>query len=75
MKIDTLSLFQMFMLITLTLGVIVYIAYFFKETKVGFKKKILKILCVQNYVYVEKLAPEHYFSYMKYDIWRYCSLF
>ncbi|SHH58022.1 hypothetical protein SAMN02745196_00846 [Clostridium collagenovorans DSM 3089] len=75
MKIDMLSLIQMFMLITFTSAFLIYISYFLKENILRVKLGIFVEVEFKNYAYLEKLTPRQCFSYFKYDIWRYCSLF
>lgn len=76
MKLDLENMLYILIYMTFFLSIIGYLAYFCKKRishQIEFT--LIKNLFLNRFRYSEKLEPKEYFSYQKYDIWRYCSLF
>ncbi|SHG38921.1 hypothetical protein SAMN04488530_101105 [Asaccharospora irregularis DSM 2635] len=64
--------------------ILLYLAFFlsavgclvcFLKNKFSHKIEFFKKIFLNLFRYSEIRHPKQYFSYLKYDIWRYCSLF
>lgn len=76
MKLDLENMFYILIYMTFFLSVIGILTYFCKK-RISHQIEfiLIKNLFLNRFEYSEKLEPKEYFSYQKYDIWRYCSLF
>lgn len=76
MKLDLDNMLYILIYMTFLLSVIGCLAYFFKK-RISHQIEfiLIKNIFLNRYKYSEKLEPKQYFSFFKYDIWRYCSLF
>jgi len=76
MKLDLENMLYILIYMTFFLSIISCIAYFCKK-RISHKIEyiLIKNISLDMFKYSEKLEPKEYFSYQKYDIWRYCSLF
>ena len=76
MKLDLENMIYILIYMTFFLSVLGCLAFFCKKTishQIEFI--LIKNLFLNRFKYSEKLEPKEFFSYQKYDIWRYCSLF
>lgn len=76
MKLDLENMLYILIYMTFFLSIIGCLAYFCKK-RISHQIEfiLIKNLFLNRFKYSEELEPKKYFSYQKYDIWRYCSLF
>lgn len=76
MKLDLENMLYILIYMTFFLSIIGCLAYFCKR-RISHEIEfiLIKKLFLNRFKYFEKLGPKEFFSYQKYDIWRYCSLF
>lgn len=76
MRLNYENLLNIFLYITFIISAVSYLAYIFK-TKLShaIQYVLIKNLFLKRLKYSKMRQPKQYISYLKYDIWRYCSLF
>ena len=76
MKLNLESMLYILICMTFLLYIVGYIAYFCKSRLVHQIEYILiKNIFLNIFKYSNLRLPKQYFSYLKYNIWRYYSLF
>lgn len=76
MKLDLDNVFYILIYMTLLLSVIGCLAYFYKKRLSHEIEYILiKNIFLNRFKYSEELEPKQYFSFQKYSIWRYSTLY
>ena len=76
MKLDLDNMFYILIYMTFLLSIVGCLAYFYKK-RISHRIEfiLIKNIFLNRFKYSEELEPKQYFSFIKYDIWRYCSLF
>lgn len=75
MKLDLDNILYIMMYMVFLLSVIGSIAYFCKKIYCKLKYILIKNIFLNRFIYSKELIPNQYVSFIKYDIWRYSSLF
>lgn len=76
MRLDYENILNIFLYMTFIISVVGYLAYIFKiKLSHQIEYILVKNIFLKRLKYSEMRQPKQYLSYLKYDIWRYCSLF
>ncbi|MRN24373.1 hypothetical protein EAI30_07065 [Romboutsia ilealis] len=76
MKLDLDNIFYILIYMTFLLSIIGCLSYFCKKSlSHQIEYFLIKNIFLNRFRYSEMLEPRQYFSFQKYYIWRYCSLF
>lgn len=75
MKLDLENIFQIIIYMAVLLTVVGCLVSLYR-IRISHKiEYILKIISLNRIKYSKMRLPKEYFSYLKYDIWRYSTLF
>lgn len=76
MRLDYENILNIFLYMTFIISIVGYLTYIFKiKLSHQIEYYISKNIFLKRLKYSEMRQPKQYLSYLKYDIWRYCSLF
>lgn len=76
MKLDLENILYILIYMTFLLSIVGCIAYFCESRLVHqIEYVLIKNIFLNRFKYSEMRLPRQYFSYLKYDIWRFYSLF
>ncbi|CEH33974.1 Prokaryotic membrane lipoprotein lipid attachment site profile [Romboutsia lituseburensis] len=76
MKLDVDSIWYILIYMTFLISIIGCLACFCKKSiSHQIEYILIKNIFLNRFKYSEILEPRQYFSFQKYDVWRYCSLF
>ena len=76
MRLDYENILNIFLYMTFIISIVGYLTYIFKiKLSHQIEYILVKNIFLKRLKYSEMRQPKQYLSYLKYDIWRYCSLF